>query len=186
MSGEGGPTRRAVRLRRAALVGLLALLVASAWQWSAQRADVRRMQTERQAELLRQVEAGARLFDGRAPLRARIDGHVETMAASAVVCTNCHLTGAAAAAAATAAAPPAGTVPVSQTAIGPILDNGDLTRLLARRGGPPSRFDETAFCRLLRTGEDPAGVLLPKAMPRYALDDAQCGQLWRFLARDAS
>jgi hypothetical protein len=67
-----------------------------------------------------------------------------------------------------------------------VLDNGDLTRLLARRGGPPSRFDAAAFCRLLRTGEDPAGVLLPKAMPRYELDDAQCGQLWRFLARDAS
>jgi len=201
MSVEGGPTRRTVRLRRAALLGLfavLALLTAAAWQWSAQRADAQRALTQRQAEATLQIEAGARLFDGRAPLRARIDGHAETMTASAVVCANCHLPGAAAAAVTTSAATLAASsatsstasstaaAAVTQSAIGPVLDNGDLTRLLARRGGPPSRFDEAAFCRLLRTGEDPAGVLLPKVMPRYELDDAQCGQLWRFLARDAS
>jgi hypothetical protein len=194
MSVDGGPTRRTVRLRRAALFGLLIVLAGSAWQWSAQRADARRVQIERHAEVTLQVEAGARLFDGRAPLRGRIDGHAETMTASAVVCANCHLPGAAAAAVTTSAATlaasstasPTAAAAVTQTAIGPVLDNGDLTRLLERRGGPPSRFDEAAFCRLLRTGEDPAGVLLPKVMPRYELDDAQCGQLWRLLARDAS
>ena len=73
--------------------------------------------------------------------------------------------------------------PRAAASLGPILDRERLTERVARRGGPPSRFDERSFCRLLRTGEDPAGVILPRAMPRYEIDDADCLRLWRYLTR---
>ena len=67
--------------------------------------------------------------------------------------------------------------------MGPTLSAATLTGLLPRRGGPASRFDEAALCRLLREGIDPAHVLLPKTMPRYAIDDADCRALWTWLTR---
>jgi hypothetical protein len=53
-----------------------------------------------------------------------------------------------------------------------------------RRGGPASRYDRDAFCRLLRKGIDPAYVMINEEMPRYTLDDADCAALWRFLTED--
>ena len=54
---------------------------------------------------------------------------------------------------------------------------------MPRRNGPPSRFDEASFCRLLRTGVDPADIVVPRAMPRYAIDDTDCRALWAYLSR---
>ncbi len=51
----------------------------------------------------------------------------------------------------------------------------------SRRGGPPSAYDATRLCLLLRTGRDAADVLVPTTMPRYAVTDAQCADLWAFL-----
>lgn len=136
-------------------------------------------------EARREVARGARAFDGRVPLVARIDGHASALPGTAAACANCHLP----------SARPAGTPDPARgrdasgapgfadasASFGPILDREGLTARVPRRGGPPSRFDERAFCRLLRTGEDPAGVLLPRAMPRYEIDAAACDALWRFL-----
>ena len=54
-----------------------------------------------------------------------------------------------------------------------------LLQALPRRGGPPSRYDPASFCQLLRTGIDPASVMVDKAMPRYTLTDQQCALLWK-------
>lgn len=140
-------------------------------------------------ESARTRDAGARLFDGRTPMVARISGHADPMPAGVVACANCHRPVAPpadarpepAAPATTAAAPAAVASTAVASTAGPVLGRDLLTRPLPRRGGPPSRYDAAAFCRVLRTGEDPAGVLLPRAMPRYEIDAAACDALWRFL-----
>lgn len=120
---------------------------------------------------LRPIELGAALYEGRAPLSARIDGHAVPMPADVVACANCHAPQSGAATAASRAAANAG----------PVLSGDLLIQARPRRGGPPSHYDLAAFCRLLRTGEDPAGVLLPRAMPRYDVDATACDALWRFV-----
>lgn len=107
---------------------------------------------------------GEALWRGERPLVGQIAGHAQAMPAAALRCINCHGGGPGAA--------PGGA---------PRLDAATLTRPLARRGGPPSVYDEQAFCRLLRTGIDPAAVLLPREMPRYRIDDHDCAALWRHL-----
>jgi len=52
---------------------------------------------------------------------------------------------------------------------------------LPRRGGPPSRYELGAFCRLLRVGIDPASVVIPGNMPRYQVTDQECRELWTYL-----
>jgi hypothetical protein len=170
------------RARRIAL-GVAASIAVLAGAWAAFEAiDARR-----------QAAQGARAFDGRSPLVGRIEGHAAPLPAAALACANCHLPSARPAGAldpagarslAPAPAAPGGAGATGQAAsFGPVLDRAGLTARVARRGGPPSRFDERAFCRLLRTGEDPAGVLLPRAMPRYDIDDDDCRRLWRHVTR---
>ncbi len=50
----------------------------------------------------------------------------------------------------------------------------------SRRGGPPSHYTQPAFCHLLRTGADPANVLIAREMPVYKITDADCASLWEF------
>ncbi len=52
---------------------------------------------------------------------------------------------------------------------------------LGRRGGPPSLFSQASFCRMLRTGVDPAYIVITRRMPRYTLSDEQCLGLWHYL-----
>lgn len=127
----------------------------------------------------REAAQGARAFDGRSPLVGRIDGHAAPLPAAALACANCHLPSARPA----GASGPTVGAGAATARFGPVLDRAGLTAPVARRGGPPSRFDERAFCRLLRTGEDPAGVLLPRTMPRYEIDDDDCRRLWRHVTR---
>lgn len=56
-----------------------------------------------------------------------------------------------------------------------------MTEFHSRRGGPPSLFSTTSFCRILRTGVDPVYVVISRQMPRYTLSDDQCLDLWRYL-----
>lgn len=158
-----GPARRPRRRGAVAVAtGIAAVAaVAAALAWLADGA--------------RRAEAGARAFDGRSALVARIDGHAEPLPASAAACANCHRPSAAPRRPDGSAAPDA--------SLGPPLHQAALLAAVERRGGPASRYDAQAFCRLLRTGEDPAGVLLPRAMPRYEIDDTACGQLWTHLMR---
>ncbi len=122
---------------------------------------------------LRVQAAGARIFAGQTPVIARIAGQDWRLPMQAAACTNCHTPVA------------RGTLPAVGAAAavswGPLLSAASLTQRHARRGGPPSHFDEAAFCRLLRTGEDPVGVLLDQSMPRYDVDAAMCHQLWMYL-----
>ena len=105
---------------------------------------------------------GLALYGGRAALEARIQGHADTLPAEASRCVNCH---------------------AGETALGTPLDAAHLLRPMARRGGPPSRYDEAAFCRVLREGIDPAWVQLPREMPRYTVSDEDCRALWWHLSR---
>lgn len=52
------------------------------------------------------------------------------------------------------------------------------------RGGPPVAYEAATFCRTLRTGVDPAHVVLPRAMPRFEVDDVQCAALWDYLTQE--
>lgn len=114
----------------------------------------------------RERARGAALFHGDEVIDARLAGHEQPLPALATRCSNCH----AREATATVAGAPAA------------LDAEGLTGLRSRRYGPPSRFDAASLCRLLRSGVDPAHVMLPQTMPRYAVSDRQCAALWAFLS----
>ncbi len=121
------------------------------------------------------VQRGLQLYAGAAPLQGAITGHGMPLPPSATRCINCHSIG-------TARPVKAVSAPSSApSSFGPLLTRGQLTKRIERRGGPPSAYDETTFCRLLRTGIDPAHVLIPREMPRYTLPDADCHGLWQYL-----
>jgi hypothetical protein len=113
---------------------------------------------------------GRALFEGRIDLQGRIYSHLVDLPPEVVRCANCH---------AVADGP---DVPRS---LAPRLTHELLLQTQRRRGGPPSRYDRDSFCALLRRGVDPASVLIGVEMPRYALDDASCRALWRYLTGDA-
>lgn len=117
------------------------------------------------------VDDGRGLFDGQRPLRGRIGDHAQWLPPGAAACANCHRTRPEA----------ADRSSFGGRDAGPLLDRASLTGHLERRGGPPSRYDRDAFCLTLRRGVDPAGVMLPRAMPRYEIDERDCDALWRFL-----
>lgn len=147
-------------MRRALVVAGLALAVVAG------AAGVAALQ--RSADGAAQRERGAALFDGRAPLAGRLVGHELALPALATRCTNCHEAAAAPAAAASA---PFATA----------LDGAHLATSRPRRGGPASAYDETRLCALLRSGTDPAHVMISTTMPRYEITDAQCRDLWAHL-----
>lgn len=115
---------------------------------------------------------GRALFEGSAPLAGRLAGHERDLPAAATRCINCHRRDTA----------PPGSSGNDTRSYGPRLDAQALVAPRPRRGGPPSRYDAAALCRLLRDGVDPAWVLIDRAMPRYRASDAECEVLWRFLA----
>jgi hypothetical protein len=106
------------------------------------------------------------MFSGETQLRGTIVGHDRPLPPELVSCANCHV---------------GGSQPAAGEAFGPLLDRSTLTEARSRRGGPPSRFSPTSFCRLLRTGVDPACILITRQMPRYQLADDQCLDLWQYL-----
>ena len=98
---------------------------------------------------------GSALFHGGQPLIGRIRGHDTALPPEAVRCVNCHATRR--------------------------ISRALLLEARQRRGGPPTRYDQPAFCKLLRTGIDPGYVLIAREMPIYDVDEAQCAGLWRYL-----
>jgi hypothetical protein len=160
-----------VRPRHALLAAVaLATLCLSVWRWPSGGAgseDAERPGAERQ---------GAALWRGDLSLTARIAGHPNALPAAAARCINCH--GAVRGVLASAA-------DTDLAELGaPTLTARQLREPRARRGGPPSRYGAASFCTLLRTGVDPASVLLPREMPRYEITDADCTALWIHLTRN--
>jgi mono/diheme cytochrome c family protein len=114
---------------------------------------------------------GRQLFEGELALPARIVGQDFALPAAASRCVNCH-----GASSGNAASSPAATQQV-----GPALTRSTLTDAVRRRGGPPSRYDAASLCALLRSGVDPAHVIILRTMPRYDISDADCRSLWLHL-----
>jgi cytochrome c553 len=111
---------------------------------------------------------GERLFRGEAALPARIVGQDFALPAQASRCVNCH----------GPARGEAPSSPASATGIAPALTRATLAEPLRRRGGPPSRYDAASLCTVLRSGVDPAHVIILRTMPRYEITDADCRSLW--------
>lgn len=136
--------------------------------------------TERQARLGRDAalqRQGGQLFHGEAStlgaLPGRLAGHEDDLPAMATRCANCHAAG---------GRPEAAS---STPEFAPRLNRRSLMQQHSRRGGPPSAYDATSLCHLLREGIDPVWVMLRQEMPRYAATDAQCAALWAFLVSSA-
>ena len=112
------------------------------------------------------VVMGRQMFFGNEPLLGVITGHTEYLPSKMVSCVSCHM----------GAAGPGGSA-----SFAPVLNRLRMTALIARRGGPPSAFSASSFCQMLRTGVDPAYILITRQMPRYRLSDDQCLGLWRYV-----
>ena len=112
------------------------------------------------------ASTGRRMFLGESSLQGAIAGHAKPLPPQMVPCANCHLGKAGLG---------------SETSFAPTLDRSRMTEPMARRGGPLTVFSLASFCRALRTGVDPAYILITRRMPRYTLSDDQCLGLWRHL-----
>ena len=158
-------------LRRRSLgiaLGLFLAAAAACGGWA-------RWRTSHDVEKAR--ERGAALFTGREAIEARLARHELTLPVEATRCSNCH----GSQGDATRALEPAGLTELAVNNLPGRLDGLSLTSPRPRRAGPPSRFSASSLCRLLRTGIDPAHVLVNPMMPRYSVTDAQCEALWAFL-----
>lgn len=134
------------------------------------------------------AERGRRLFSGELPLVGKVAGHTTALPQQAIRCVNCHAAGTAlplAASTASTASVRAVTSAASAStqSFGPALTPKLLLQDTRRRGGPASRYDEAALCKLLATGIDPAYIIIPSSMPRYELSDADCMALWAYLTQ---
>jgi hypothetical protein len=158
------PRRRLLLLALSALP----LFVASTWLLTTGPLGAPSMSVE--------LAHGAALWAGTRPLEGRISGHATALPAAATRCINCHA----------AVSTPAGLADPARDSAAPRLTAQQLQQLQPRRGGPPSRYDVAAFCTLLRTGVDPAVVLLPRQMPRYAIAETDCRALWAFLVSEGA
>ena len=107
---------------------------------------------------------GYAIFHGEEALAGKIRGHDEGLPTEAVRCSNCH----------------EATGGRLTRVVAPHLDRSLLLGYSQRRGGPPSRYDAASFCKLLRTGTDPAFIMIAREMPVYDFDEAQCNSLWTF------
>lgn len=140
---------------------------ASPWRWSA----VRGVGAVLIGLLTVAASAGAQpsgrdLFTGAVPLAGRLYTQSEDLPAVAVRCANCHTAG--------------GGAPLPRSNA-PSLGRSMLTERRSRRGGPRTAYNSSSFCALLRTGIDPAGIVINVEMPRYALGAPDCAALWAYL-----
>jgi hypothetical protein len=117
---------------------------------------------------------GHALFSGAQPLAAHVAGQDFALPQDAAACASCHES--------PPSSGPAAAWPDGAPRFGPPLTRAALTQAVRRRGGPPSVYDGVRLCRALRDGIDPAWVVIPQSMPRYAFTDQQCRALWAFLS----
>jgi hypothetical protein len=129
------------------------------------------------------AERGRRLFSGDLPLTGAILGHSAALPAQASRCANCHAAGSAPPSAGRAASAAGTAISAPAPSFGPALNAKLLLQPAPRRGGPASRYDEAALCKLLSTGVDPAYIVLPTSMPRYELAPGDCKALWAYLTQ---
>ena len=115
-----------------------------------------------------QTGIGQALYDRGDGAAARLRGDAMVLPVDAARCANCH--------------EPSRRPAQTDAAFGPRLD-GLLTQPLPRRGGPPAAYDQAGFCKLLRTGIDPAQILVRRAMPVYDISDGSCAELWQAVSR---
>lgn len=108
-------------------------------------------------------DLGYQIFSGQRALVAHLRDDSRTLPDIAVRCINCH-----------------GHAD-NATSFAPPLTSRYLLSDTRRRGGPPSRYDLSSFCRVLNVGVDPTGIVLKKAMPQYTLSDTECAALWSFV-----
>jgi hypothetical protein len=120
-------------------------------------------------------ERGEALFAGTTSVVARMAGHDTVLPGSASRCTNCH--------GLKRASSPASGATFGAT-FGPTLSARFLLDARSRRGGPASRFDVASLCRMLRTGVDPASIVIARSMPLYEFSDRDCAALWAYLSSD--
>jgi hypothetical protein len=109
---------------------------------------------------------GYAIYHGYLSLPGRIAGHDSDLPSRAARCSNCHeaLSG-------------NGT---TARLITP-LTRDSLGAEMARRNGPPSKYDTAAFCTAMRDGIDPAMIQLERTMPRFAPTDSDCVSLWSYV-----
>lgn len=113
------------------------------------------------------LKRGAQLYRGQPPLQARMAASEDDLAPAAARCVNCH---------------GADARGITEGGIaGSDIRGAILSRRVARRGGPPVAYTRQSFRTALRSGHDPASVVLSRAMPRYTLSDRDADALWAFL-----
>lgn len=133
----------------------------------------------RQARAGDLMDAGAALYSGTVAMQAHLAGDTDALPVVATRCINCHELAAGAATSAPSVA--AGQRPAGAGSYAAALNRTWLVMPQTRHGGPATQYDAASFCTLVRTGEDPAHVLIPPVMPRYDATDAQCESLWTYL-----
>ncbi|WP_233805101.1 hypothetical protein [Paraburkholderia sp. HP33-1] len=114
-------------------------------------------------DLSRTVDLGREIFSGQRTLVAHLRDDDRILPDSAVRCINCH------------------DHADDTASFAPPLTSRYLLSDTRRRGGPPSRYNLSSFCRVLNVGVDPTGIVLKKAMPQYTLSDTDCAALWSFV-----
>jgi len=126
-------------------------------------------------------DLGRSLFQGEAALTGQIAGQGLPLPVQASRCVNCHLATIASSASGASSPREPASPAANRAKLGPALNAGHLLHNLARRGGPPSHYDSATFCRVLRTGIDPAWVIVDRNMPRYNIGTRDCDALWTYL-----
>ncbi len=122
------------------------------------------------------TDLGRKLYTGQLPVGAQLRGQDIALPSIASRCVNCHSN-----ASSQASGKANATTDKLAQNFGPALEAGVLRNRQSRRGGPASSYELGSFCRVLRTGIDPAHILISRNMPVFQINDEQCSALWQFL-----
>jgi hypothetical protein len=112
------------------------------------------------------ADDGRALFVGDRQLTGKIAMHQRNLPSELLRCSNCHQSQASA--------------PVKLT-VAPRLTRDWVLTPHERHGGPSTVYDLESFCVMLRTGKDPANLIVNVQMPRYEIAQSDCGSLWAYL-----
>ena len=111
--------------------------------------------------------SGESIYRGSKSIKGRMAGSEDYLAPAATRCANCH---------------GANGRGVAEAGVsGADIRGATLRNSTPRRGGPPAAYTLESFRTALRSGHDPAGVVLARAMPRYEISASDSAALWGFL-----